>query len=78
MIFAAGPAFFVAVIFVELRQKYPTLDLTLFKIRQFATGNLANFLNALAFVCGPFLRSLYLQLVLWVTAGKRMQVVVWD
>ena len=32
-IFAGGLAFFVAVIFVELRQKYPTLDLTLFKIR---------------------------------------------
>ena len=46
-ILAGGLAFFVAVIFVELRQKYPTLDLTLFKIRQFATGNLANFLNTL-------------------------------
>ena len=57
-------AFFVAVIFVELRQKYPTLDLTLFKIRLFAAGNLASFLNSLAFACGPFLRSLYLQLVL--------------
>jgi EmrB/QacA subfamily drug resistance transporter len=63
-ILTGGLAFFIAVIFVELRQKYPTLDLTLFKIRQFATGNLANFLNALAFLCGPFLRSLYLQLVL--------------
>jgi EmrB/QacA subfamily drug resistance transporter len=64
VILAGGLAFFIAVIFIELRQKYPTLDLTLFKIRQFATGNLTNFLNALAFVCGPFLRSLYLQLVL--------------
>jgi EmrB/QacA subfamily drug resistance transporter len=63
-ILAGGLAFFVAVVFVELRQKYPTLDLTLFKIRHFATGNLANFLNALAFASGPFLRSLYLQLVL--------------
>ena len=44
-ILAGGLAFFVAVIFIELRQKYPTLDLTLFKIRQFATGNLVNFLN---------------------------------
>jgi Arabinose efflux permease len=34
-ILAGGLAFFVAVIFVELKQKYPTLDLTLFKIRQF-------------------------------------------
>jgi len=63
-ILAGGLAFFVAVVFVELRQKYPTLDLTLFKIRQFAMGNLANFLNSLTFSCGPFLRSLYLQLVL--------------
>jgi EmrB/QacA subfamily drug resistance transporter len=65
---ARGVAFFVAVIFVELKQKYPTLDVTLFKIRQFAAGNLANFLNSLAFACGPFLRSLYLQLILGYTA----------
>ena len=63
-ILAGGLAFFVAVVFVELNHKYPTLDLTLFKIRQFAMGNLANFLNSLTFSCGPFLRSLYLQLVL--------------
>ncbi|MGP8080537.1 MAG: MFS transporter [Dehalococcoidales bacterium] len=69
-ILAAGLAFFVAVIFVELKQKYPTLDITLFKIRQFATGNLANFLNSLAFACGPFLRSLYLQLILGYSALK--------
>jgi MFS family permease len=52
------------VIFVELRQKFPTLDLALFKIRLFAAGNLASFLNSLAFSCGPFLRSLFLQLIL--------------
>ncbi len=63
-ILAGGVAFFVAVIFVELKQKYPTIDLTLFKIRSFAAGNLAGFANALAFACGPFLRSLYLQLIL--------------
>ena len=68
VILAGGVAFFVAVIFVELKQKYPTLDVTLFKIRQFAAGNLANFLNSLAFACGPFLRSLYLQLILGYTA----------
>ena len=53
-ILAGGLAFFVAVIFVELRQKYPTLDLTLFKIRLFAAGNLASFLNSLAFVAARF------------------------
>jgi EmrB/QacA subfamily drug resistance transporter len=69
-ILAGGLVFFVAVIFVELRQKYPTLDLTLFKIRLFAAGNIASFLNGLAFACGPFLRSLYLQLVLGYSALK--------
>ena len=69
-ILAGGLVFFVAVIFVELRQKYPTLDLTLFKIRLFAAGNLASFLNVLAFSCGPFLRSLYLQLILGYSALK--------
>ena len=64
IIFAAGLAIFVAVVFVELRVKYPTLDLALFKIRLFAAGNIASFLNSLAFSCGPFLRSLYLQLIL--------------
>ena len=64
LMLAGGLLFFIIVIFVELRQKYPTLDLTLFKIRAYAAGNLANFLNSLAFGCGPFLRSLYLQLVL--------------
>jgi EmrB/QacA subfamily drug resistance transporter len=64
IILGGGIAIFVAVIFVELRQKFPTLDLALFKIRLFAAGNLASFLNSLAFSCGPFLRSLFLQLVL--------------
>ena len=67
-IFAAGVAVFVAVIFIELRQKYPTLDLTLFKIRLFAAGNLTSFLNSLAFSCGPFLLSLYLQMILGYSA----------
>jgi len=43
-LFAGGVAFFIATIFVELRQKYPTLDLTLFKIRLFAAANLTSFL----------------------------------
>jgi len=69
-ILIAGLAIFVSVIFVELRQKHPTLDLQLFKIRLFAAGNLAGFLNSLAFNCGPFLRSLYLQLILGYSAVK--------
>ncbi|MGB8264430.1 MAG: MFS transporter [Dehalococcoidales bacterium] len=70
LIIAAGIAFFIAVIFIELRQKYPTLDLSVFKIRAFAAGNAAAFLNFLAFGCGPFLRSLYLQLILGYSALK--------
>ena len=68
VILAGGLAFFVAVIFIELRQKYPTLDLKLFKIRLFAAGNIASFLNGIAFSCGPFLRSLYFQLILGYSA----------
>jgi EmrB/QacA subfamily drug resistance transporter len=67
-IFTAGIALFAVVIFVESRQKFPTLDLSLFKIRMFAAGNLASFINSLAFMCAPFLRSLYLQLVLGYSA----------
>ncbi len=69
-ILVGGLVLFVTVIFVELRQKHPTLDLTLFKIRAFAAGNIAALLNFLAFGCGPFLRSLYLQLVLGYSALK--------
>jgi MFS family permease len=67
-ILAGGLVFFVVVIFVELRQKFPTLDLKLFKIRLFATGNIASLLLSIAFSCGPFLRSLYLQLILGYSA----------
>jgi EmrB/QacA subfamily drug resistance transporter len=69
-LFVIGLLMFIGLIFVELRQKYPTLDLTLFKIRAFAVGNLTAFLNTLAFSCGPFLRSLYLQLILGYSAAK--------
>jgi EmrB/QacA subfamily drug resistance transporter len=81
-ILAGGLVLFVIVIFVELKQKYPTLDLTLFKIRLFAVGNLTSFLNALAFNCGPFLMSIYLQLILGYSVLKTglllipMQIVV--
>jgi EmrB/QacA subfamily drug resistance transporter len=70
LVLVAGLATFALVIWVELRQEYPTLDLGLFKIRLFAAGNLASFLNSMAFNCGPFLRSLYLQLILGYSASK--------
>ncbi|MCX6643077.1 MAG: MFS transporter [Candidatus Bathyarchaeota archaeon] len=63
IILAAGLSLFIVFIAVERKQEYPTLDLSLFKIRLFAAGNLASFLNSLAFNCAPFIISLYLQLV---------------
>jgi EmrB/QacA subfamily drug resistance transporter len=69
-IVACGLAIFIAVVFIELRQRNPTLDLSLFKIRAFAAGNIAALINFLAFGCGPFLRSLYLQLILGYSALK--------
>jgi EmrB/QacA subfamily drug resistance transporter len=69
-IIVCGVIFFIFVIFVELKQKYPTLDLKLFKIRLFAAANTAGFLNAIAFSCGPFLLSLYLQVILGYSALK--------
>jgi Na+/melibiose symporter-like transporter len=70
IILAAGFVLFGVAIVVERRQKYPTLDLSLFKIRLFAAGNVSSFLNSVAFSCGPFLRSLYLQLILGYSALK--------
>jgi EmrB/QacA subfamily drug resistance transporter len=69
-ILVGGFVLFGVVIVVERRQKYPMLDLSLFKIRLFAAGNLTSFLNSVAFSCGPFLRSLYLQLVMGYSAFK--------
>ena len=53
-ILTRGLAFFVAVIFVELKQKYPTIDLTLFKIRQFAACNFASSCSLLHLPAGHF------------------------
>ncbi|HLI46975.1 MAG TPA: MFS transporter [Geobacterales bacterium] len=45
---AIGGAFMVAFPFVEMKQKEPMFNLRLFKIRDFAAGNLANFLSSIA------------------------------
>jgi len=58
-----GVAVFLAFIVIERRQRFPTIDLSLFRIRLFAAGNIASFLNSLAYNCAPFVISLYLQLV---------------
>jgi EmrB/QacA subfamily drug resistance transporter len=64
IIMGGGIIIFAIAILVAFRQEHPTLDVKLFKIRAFAAGTMASFLNSIAFACGPFLRSLYLQLVL--------------
>ena len=50
-------------VFVERRIKDPALDLSLFREREFSAGNVASFLNTLAFNSLPFVVTLYLELV---------------
>ena len=48
---------------VERRTKFPVLDLSLFRIRLFTAGNIANLLSGLAFAALAFVMTLYFQLV---------------
>jgi len=48
---------------VERRTRFPVLDLSLFKIRLFTAGNIANLLSGLAFAGLAFIMTLYFQLV---------------
>ena len=48
---------------VEHRTKFPVLDLSLFRIRLFTAGNVANLLSGLAFAGLAFIMTLYFQLV---------------
>jgi len=48
---------------LERRAKFPVLDLSLFRIRLFTAGNLANLLSGLAFAALAFIMTLYFQLV---------------
>ena len=48
---------------VERRTKFPVLDLSLFKIRLFTAGNIANLLSGLAFAALAFIMTLYFQVV---------------
>jgi EmrB/QacA subfamily drug resistance transporter len=50
-------------VMVEGRIAHPALDLNLFKIRLFSAGNIASFLNSLAYNSLPFVVTLYLQLI---------------
>jgi EmrB/QacA subfamily drug resistance transporter len=48
---------------VEHRTRFPVLDLSLFKIRLFTAGNIANMLSGLAFAGLAFIMTLYFQLL---------------
>ena len=49
---------------VETKSKAPLLDLRMFKIREFAAGNIAQLLNALALFGVILMLSFYMQIVL--------------
>jgi EmrB/QacA subfamily drug resistance transporter len=61
---AAGTASLLVFVRVETQKTSPLLDLRLFKIREFAAGNLAQLMNALAWSGAILLTSFYLQVVL--------------
>ncbi len=60
-----GLSILVMVLFllVERRTHFPVIDLSLFKIRLFTAGNIANLLSGLAFAALAFVMTLYFQLV---------------
>jgi EmrB/QacA subfamily drug resistance transporter len=53
----------IGFILVERGAKFPVLDLSLFKIRLFTAGNIANLLSGLSFAGLAFIMTLYFQLV---------------
>jgi EmrB/QacA subfamily drug resistance transporter len=50
-------------VLLERRTKFPVLDFSLFRIRLFTAGNIANLLSGLAFAALAFIMTLYFQLV---------------
>src|SRR6058998_1913438 len=58
-------SFLLMIIFAlsERRASFPVLDLSLFRIRLFTAGNIANLLSGLAFAGLAFIMTLYFQLV---------------
>ena len=54
---------FAIFILIEKKARYPALDLSLFRIRLFTAGNMANLLSGLAFAALAFVMTLYFQLV---------------
>ncbi len=64
---AAGMLLLFCFVWVEVRSPAPLLDLHLFKIREFAAGNIAQLLNALAWLGVILIVSFYMQVVLGFT-----------
>ena len=60
---ASSAVLMVMFFLVERRTKFPVLDLSLFRIRLFTAGNIANLLSGLAFAGLAFVMTLYFQLV---------------
>jgi len=60
---AASMLCFAIFIMIERKARYPALDLSLFKIRLFTAGNIANLLSGLAFAALAFVMTLYFQVV---------------
>ncbi|MGC8617496.1 MAG: MFS transporter [Thermoplasmata archaeon] len=59
--FIGGSALLVAFVFIETRVKYPLFDLSLFRIRAFNYGNMANFMSSLGRGAIMFLVIIWLQ-----------------
>ncbi len=68
ILFVVSATLFALFLFHETRVEYPVLDLSLFKVRPFAAGNLSNFFNGLAFAALAFELTLYFELVLGYSA----------
>ena len=63
VLFVIGSVLLGFFVRVETKKKTPLLDLHLFRIRQFAAGNLAQLMNCLAWSGAILLTSFYLQVV---------------
>ncbi|HZD12732.1 MAG TPA: MFS transporter, partial [Candidatus Binatus sp.] len=53
----------IAFLWIERHTKSPVIDLSIFKIRVFTTGNLSNLFSGLAFASLAFVMTLYFQLI---------------
>jgi EmrB/QacA subfamily drug resistance transporter len=60
---AASILLLVWFVLIERGARFPVLDLSLFRIRLFTAGNIANLLSGLAFAALAFIMTLYFQLV---------------